>query len=203
MADAMKIMLVVCSYLMGSISFAYLFAKGFRGIDIRTVGSGNPGATNVARLMGLKAALVVLLLDALKGWIVAVTVPRLVADPGFVLLCGLAVIAGHNWPVFLSFRGGKGVATTLGFFLGFAFLPTIGVVAFVAAVIYLTRYVSLGSIVGSIAIPVLMVLSPELRSYVLYGLLICVVILWRHGSNIKRLLQGTESRLEKKRQVRS
>ncbi len=199
----MKIMLVVISYLLGSVSFAYLFAKGFRGIDIRTVGSGNPGATNVARLMGLKAALVVLLLDAFKGWIVAVSVARLVADPGFVLLCGLAVIAGHNWPIFLKFRGGKGVATTLGFFLGFAFLPTIGVVAFVAAVIYITRYVSLGSIVGSIAIPVLMVLSPELRSHVLYGLIICLVILWRHGSNIKRLLQGTESRLEKKHQVRS
>ncbi len=202
MADAMKIMLVVISYLLGSVSFAYLFAKGFRGTDIRTVGSGNPGATNVARLMGLKAALAVLLLDAFKGWIVAVAVSRLVADPGFVLLCGLAVIAGHNWPIFLKFRGGKGVATTLGFFLGFAFLPTIGVVAFVAAVIYLTRYVSLGSIVGSIAIPVLMVLSPELRSHVFYGLIICVVILWRHGSNIKRLLQGTESRLEKKHQVR-
>lgn len=203
MAEAVKIIVVICSYLLGSISFAYLFAKGFRGVDIRTVGSGNPGATNVARLMGMKAALVVLFLDAFKGWIVAVTVPRLIADPGFVLLCGLAVIAGHNWPVFLSFRGGKGVATTLGFFLGFAFLPTIGVVVFVAAVIYLSRYVSLGSIVGSIAIPVLMVLSPELRSYTLYGLLISVIILWRHGSNIRRLLQGTESRLEKKKQVRS
>ncbi len=199
----MEIMLLVCSYLLGSISFAYLFVKGFRGIDIRSVGSGNPGATNVARLMGLKTALVVLLLDALKGWIVAATVPRLVADPGFVLLCGLAVIAGHNWPVFLKFRGGKGVATTLGFFLGFAFLPTIGVVAFVAGVIFLTRFVSLGSIVGSIAIPVLMVLSPELRSHLLYGLIICLIILWRHGANIKRLLQGTEPRLEKKHQFRS
>ncbi len=193
-----KVLFIVVSYLLGSISFAYLFVKVFKNVDIRTIGSGNPGATNVARLMGLKVAIVVLVLDAMKGWLVAVMIPLYVDNTGFVLLCGLAVIAGHNWPVFLKFKGGRGAATTLGFFLGFALLPTLVILAVVAIIILTTRYVSLGSITGSIAIPVFMLISPELRSYFIYGLIICLIILYRHRSNIKRLIQGTESRLGKK-----
>ena len=196
----LKILFFIISYLLGSISFAYLFVKSFKDVDIRTVGSGNPGATNVARLMGLKVAIFVLLLDAMKGWLVAVTIPLFVDHTGFVLLCGLAVIAGHNWPVFLKFKGGRGAATTLGFFLGFALLPTLIIIVVVAAIILITRYVSLGSIAGSIAIPVFMLISPELRSYFIYGLIICLIILYRHLPNIKRLIQGTESRLGKKQQ---
>ncbi len=191
-----KILLLAVSYLLGSLSFAYLFARLIRGVDIRTVGSGNPGATNAARLLGVRTALCILVLDALKGWAVAVTVPLFIDDTSFLLLCGLAVIVGHNWPVFLGFKGGKGVATTLGFFLGVAPLPTVLLLAGVAAVILLTRYVSLGSIMGSIAIPLFMLFSPGFRHDVLYGVAICLVILLRHLPNINRLLNGTESRLD-------
>lgn len=195
-----KIVLIIASYLLGSVSFGFIFVKVFKGVDIRTIGSGNPGATNVARLMGFKVAIVVLLLDAFKGWLVAVSIPLVVDDTGFVLLCGLAVILGHNWPIFLKFLGGRGAATTLGFFLGFALLPTVLIFIGVIVVIALTRYVSLGSIIGGLAIPVFMLVVPELRNYVLYGLIICLLILFRHFPNIKRLIQGTESRLGKNKQ---
>ncbi|MGI5876091.1 MAG: glycerol-3-phosphate 1-O-acyltransferase PlsY [Dethiobacteria bacterium] len=191
----MVFILLVLSYLLGSVSFGYLLARIVKGIDIRELGSGNPGATNIMRVMGLRYGLLVLFLDLLKGLVVAIAVSSLTPQTGVVLACGLAVIAGHNWPIFFKFKGGKGAATTLGFFLGFTFLPTLFVVAIVAVVFVTTRYVSLGSIVGSIMIPLYMLIISSLRPYFLFGLVVCFIILWRHRSNIERLLNGTEPRL--------
>jgi glycerol-3-phosphate acyltransferase PlsY len=191
----MVFILLVLSYLLGSVSFGYLLARVVKGVDIRELGSGNTGATNIMRVMGLKYGLLVLFLDLLKGLLVAVIVSSLTPKTGVVLACGLAVIIGHNWPLYFRFKGGKGSATTLGFFLGFAFVPTLFVVAIVAIIFAITRYVSLGSIIGSITIPIYMLIITTLRPYFLFGLAACFIILWRHRANIKRLLNGTEPKL--------
>lgn len=190
----MFIIAVVCSYLLGSISFGNLVAR-LKGANIREMGSGNPGATNVGRVLGMRYALLVLALDMLKGLTVALVAGLLFTEIWPVLFCGIAVIVGHNWPVFFSFQGGRGVATTLGFFLGFAPLPTLVVILIALAVILITRIVSLGSMIGGLAIPVYMLLTPDLRSYAYFGFIVFALIIWRHTPNIKRLLRGEESKL--------
>lgn len=194
----MIVLLVFLSYLIGSISFGYLIAKHFKGVDIREVGSGSTGATNISRLMGFKVAGLVLILDALKGFLVAVLSSHLTGEDWAILLCGLAVIIGHSWPLFFGFKGGRGSATALGFFIGFAPFPTLIVFLFAIVVIALTRYVSLGSILGSIAIPVYMLFLPEYRPYFVFGLVSCLIIIFRHIPNIKRLIQGKEPKLGEK-----
>jgi glycerol-3-phosphate acyltransferase PlsY len=189
---------VIFSYLLGSISFSYLLSKGIKGVDIRKVGSGNAGATNISRVLGLKFAVLVLFLDALKGLIVILLASHLTTESRLILLCGGTVIIGHNWPVFFNFKGGRGAATTLGVFFGLAPIPTLFVFLLFIIIILLTRYVSLGSIIGAIAIPVAMLLLHYPRDYFIFGLLVCLLLLWRHFSNIKRLIQGKESKLGEK-----
>ncbi len=185
---------VVLCYLLGSASFGNLVAR-LKGASIREMGSGNPGATNVGRVLGFKYALVVGGLDLLKGVVAALVAGQLFAETWMVLLCGVAVIVGHNWPVFFSFQGGRGVATTLGFFLVFAPMSALGVLLLALAIILATRIVSLGSMVGGAAIPVYMLITDELRAYAYFGFLVCGMILLRHVPNIKRLLRGEEPRL--------
>ncbi len=194
----MAALLLVFSYLLGSVSFSYFVSKGIKGVDIRKVGSGNAGATNISRILGLKFAVLVLFLDVLKGLIVVLLVSYLTTETWLVLLCGGAVIIGHNWPVFFSFKGGRGAATTLGVFLGIAPIPALTVFLLFIIIILLTRYVSLGSITGAIAIPIAMLFLHYPRDYFIFGLSVCLLLLWRHAPNIKRLIQGKESKLGEK-----
>jgi acyl phosphate:glycerol-3-phosphate acyltransferase len=188
------VFLVLVSYLLGSISFGYIITKKIKGVDIRKLGSGNTGATNISRVVGTKYAVLVLILDALKGLAAILLSSYLSGEMWVILLCGLTVIAGHNWPVFFAFKGGRGAATTLGVFLGLAPIATVIVFAIFILVIMITRYVSLGTIVAAIAIPVSMFILKYDTGYIIFGLAVCFILIWKHIPNIKRLMKGKESK---------
>lgn len=190
----MSVLLVLVSYLLGSISFGYLITKKIKGVDVRKLGSGNTGATNISRIIGIKFAVLVLILDALKGLAAILLSSYLSAETLVILLCGLAVIIGHNWPIFFAFKGGRGAATTLGVFLGLAPAATVVVFAIFVLVIVFTRYVSLGTIVAAISIPISMILLRNDPGHIIFGLVICLILLWKHIPNIKRLIKGKESK---------
>ncbi|MCL7745896.1 glycerol-3-phosphate 1-O-acyltransferase PlsY [Halalkalibacter alkaliphilus] len=198
------IIIILIGYLLGSLSFSYIIAKKIKKVDIRQHGSGNAGATNTLRVLGLGPALSVLALDVLKG-IVAVWIGVVVAPDQsglYPALAGFAAILGHNWPIYYGFRGGKGVATTIGVLATIVFFPALfaGIVAIGSIVI--TRYVSLGSILFAILTPIFALFLLDYYGYpVIYGYLAIVVALlsiWRHRTNIKRLLAGTESKIGQK-----
>ncbi len=197
---------VLLSYLSGSIPSAYVAGRLLKGVDLRTVGSGNLGATNVYRNLGRGAAAVVLAMDALKGALpVLLLPPRIVldggADPTRILwwasACGVAAILGHARSIFLLWRGGgKGVATGAGVFASLAPIPTL--VAFIGFVIALagSRMVSLGSITAAVVLPATIIITSGLRSPVLIAsAAVSTFVLWAHRANIGRLLAGTEPRL--------
>lgn len=173
-------------------------------IDIRKEGSGNAGATNTLRVLGVGPAISVLLLDVLKG-ILPVVLAMLVTDAAFVhVLTGLAAILGHNWPIYFGFRGGKGVATSIGVLVSLVFLPALlaGVVAI--ASIFITRYVSLGSLLFAVLTPVALVLLMLIPGfsypfeYILFTVVLAIMSLWRHRTNVSRLLSGTENKIGRK-----
>lgn len=183
-----------------------IVGRYFAGIDIRDHGSGNAGATNTLRVLGPKWAATVLLLDLMKG-VFAVLIARWIgATDTFVVLTGVAVIAGHNWPLFFNFRGGKGVATTIG--VMFSLLPLEATAAAIIGLIVLafTRYVSLGSMVFATLIPLLIVLAETMfdweisRAYLVFSVVAAVMTIWRHRANIGRIAKGNESKLGAKRQ---
>ncbi len=193
---------VLVGYLLGSISFSYVFGKRLKKLDIRQHGSGNAGATNTLRVLGVGPAIGVLLLDTLKG-VVAVILALYLGGEGLApALAGLAAIVGHNWPVFLRFKGGKGVATTIGVLATLVFWPALiaGVMAILSIVV--TRYVSLGSLLFLLLTTIITVLFRESFLYPIdyVYLLIMVTILsfWRHRENISRLLKGNESKIGQK-----
>ncbi len=200
-------------YLLGSIPFGLLVARS-RGVDIRQHGSGNIGATNVLRTLGKKWGILVFFLDALKGVAAVLLAERLfgpmlpmLPEGGAALtrvhlgiVGGLACVMGHNFPVWLKFKGGKGVATTAGVLIGL--LPVAAAVAFVAwgVVFYATRYVSIASIAAAIVIPVTVwFIERQADTLFWFSVAVGVLAIWRHRSNIQRLLAGTEGRFEKKK----
>ncbi|MCK5215272.1 MAG: glycerol-3-phosphate 1-O-acyltransferase PlsY [Candidatus Omnitrophica bacterium] len=191
---------VVTSYLMGSIPTAYLFGKYYKGIDIRKFGSGNVGATNAIRVLGKKPGVMVLLIDIIKGIIPLTIVGDIFALEGvfFRILLGVAVVVGHNWTIFLQFKGGKGIATSFGVLIGltlkFAMLrPVLLMGVFSWAVVFLAfGYVSLASIFASTLLPILMLLTDQSFELIMLGVIFCVFVVVRHRPNIKRLLAGKE-----------
>lgn len=187
------------AYLLGSISFSYLFGKLLRKVDIREHGSGNAGATNTLRVLGKGPAIFVLLLDIFKG-VAAVLISYALGGEQWVpLLAGIFAIIGHNWPLYFKFRGGKGIATTIGVLVTVIFLPALcaGIVAI--GFIVVTRYVSLGSLVFTSLTPLFAIFIGDFPlSYVLLTLMIALLSLWRHRSNLSKLFQGTESKLGEK-----
>jgi len=202
---AINFLLILGAYLLGSISFAVVVSKCMALPDPYTYGSKNPGATNVLRTGNKKAALFTLLGDALKGW-AAVLIARIVlgAEPSGSLewvLCAviIAVFLGHLFPLFHSFRGGKGVATACGilfginFFLGLATLSTWLIVAF------FTRYSSLAAIAAALFAPLYYVFLFGFHPVVLALVIMCVLLIWRHRSNIQNLMNGSETRIGKKK----
>ena len=190
-------LLLVTAYLLGSIPFSYLVARA-RGIDVRKVGSGNVGATNVMRAAGRNAGMLAFVLDFAKGS-VAVLIARAVAPDGSVpAWSAVAAVLGHMYPVWLRFRGGKGVATGVGAFL--PLVPVAAAAAFLAFGLALlaTRYVSLASIAGTIILAVLAFLSGPNPAVARAAAGLALLIVWKHRGNLKRIAQGTESRLGRK-----
>ncbi len=193
---------VVCAYLLGSVSFAVLMSKAFGLADPRTYGSGNPGATNVLRSGKKIAAVLTLLGDAAKGWLAVFLAIQLVPhdDDGLVLvaLVSLAVFLGHLFPVFLKFKGGKGVATALGVLLALSGWMGLAVLVTWLLVAAVFRYSSLSALVAAIAAPVYAMLIPLPSQWVLVTAAMSMLLIWRHKSNIQNLLTGKETRIGKK-----
>jgi len=187
---------VTLAYLVGSVPFAFLLSRR-RGIDLREVGSGNVGATNVLRTVGRLFAAVVLVLDAAKG-AVAVVVARIVTDePWLVVGCAAAAVAGHVWPVWAGFRGGKGVATLAGAYGALVPIAVMWSGVFFVCVVAMTRYVSLASIVAAAALPIGTLLLDGRPSTTLGAFGLAALVIWRHGANIARLIDGNESRVSR------
>lgn len=198
---------IIISYLIGGIPFGYLIAVA-KGIDIRTQGSGNIGATNVGRVLGKKYGLIIFILDMLKGFIAVFLIPMLISDIKFpttpdnllVILCGFCAVLGHAFPVYLKFKGGKAVATSFGVFIWL--VPISIAIAFGVwlLTVIVTRYVSLGSMIGSMALTVAIVVvvnSPFGDNVYLTAMSVAVAILIiaRHTSNIQRIIAGTEKKV--------
>lgn len=188
---------LVASYLLGAIPTSYLAGRLFRGIDLREHGSRNLGATNLYRVLGWRYAIPVGLVDAAKGLLpVLVFAPRVSSSEVFALVCGLAAVVGHVFSVFVGFRGGKGVATAAGVMLGLA-PAALGVATVVwLTLVFLTGYVSLGSIAAAAVFPVAVVLlEPPAQPVMLWlDVAVAAAIIWFHRGNIQRLLKGTENR---------
>ena len=197
----------ILSYLIGAIPFGYLAGKTLKGIDIRDHGSGNIGATNVLRTLGTATGIIVLLLDAGKGvlsvLVLATLTGRVSALDPYTLkaLCGAAAIAGHDWPVFLRFRGGKGVATGLGVFLSITPIYALAGLALFLLAVIMTRHVSVGSLVLAACFPIFMLIAGKPAWYSGLGFFWLASVLYLHRENILRLLRGTESRIGQKPQV--
>jgi glycerol-3-phosphate acyltransferase PlsY len=191
---------VLGSYLIGSIPSGYLIVRWLKRIDVRTVGSGNVGATNVTRTAGKGAGLAVLLLDIAKGllavWVLAPWLIRPLS-PAAQLGCGLAAVVGHAFPIFLNFRGGKGVATTIGVIVGV--LPAAAAVALGVwlACLFLWRYVSVASIAAAATLPIVQWVARRTMPELLLGTALALLIIARHHTNIARLRQGTEHRFSR------
>ena len=185
---------VVLGYLAGSVPFAFLLARR-RGIDLRRVGSGNVGATNVLRTSGVPRATAAMCLDALKGTIAVVVAQRLAAGPATPIAAGLASIVGHIYPVWLGFRGGKGVATAAGVFgvLAPAALAASGAV-FVLAV-WTTRYMSVGSLAAAVTLALAAAAGDGPREVAAGAVATAIVVVHRHRANLARLVAGTERRV--------
>lgn len=188
---------LAASYLLGAIPTSYLAGRVFRGIDLREHGSRNLGATNLYRVLGWRYAVPVGLFDAAKGLIpVLVFAPRVSSSELFALVCGLSAVLGHVFSVFVGFRGGKGVATAAGVMLGLAPAALAVAAAVWVALVYLTGYVSLGSIVAAAVFPAAVaLLEPPDQPLVLWlDVAVAAAIVWFHRGNIRRLLNGTENR---------
>jgi len=190
------------SYLIGAIPTSYIIAKLLKGIDIREFGSGNVGATNLMRVVGKVPGVIGLLLDVLKGVLPVVLLAGLfyrqgiaVSEPLFKVILALCVVSGHIWTIFLKFKGGKGVATTIGVFLGLAPLITFFGLVIWLVVALIFRYVSLGSLAMATSLPILMALFNRPVEYTILSVVLCIFIYYRHRQNIRRLLDGTEYKI--------
>jgi glycerol-3-phosphate acyltransferase PlsY len=193
------ILAVLLSYLIGAVPFGLFFGKFFSNVDVRSVGSGNIGATNVLRAAGKKAAVMTLLADCLKGCLPVLAVKFIFNDDIITGLSGAAAILGHNYPIYLAFKGGKGVATSFGVVL--AVVPWIGVICLVIwlAAARIWRYSSLAALIAFALFPIFTFSDyPESRPLGLLSLFVFGMIYYRHRENIKRLLAGTEPKIGQK-----
>lgn len=205
---AAYIIVAVIAYLLGSISFSVIISKKMAGFDVREKGSGNAGSTNVLRTVGKKAAILTLICDVLKG-VVAVLIATLVGKiwkdlDGALLvqLAGIFVIIGHTFPIFFKFKGGKGVATSLGVLLITNWQIGLICLVFALVLMALTQMVSVGSIGAAILYPVLTIFITQnyivTGNYIISSIIIAVLVVFNHRSNVKRLFSGTENRINLK-----
>ena len=194
----MTYLVLIAAYLLGSLPFGYIMSKVLLKTDIRQHGSGNIGATNVLRVVGWKAALPVFLLDMLKGFL-AVSIARYVIDvPAVYLGAGFLAMLGHSYPVYLGFRGGKAAATAIGVMAALSGWALFIMAMVALAAVALTRYVSLGSIIGALLVPLIFLILGYGLPYVIFGIATALLIVIRHKANIERLLKGSEPKLGQK-----
>ncbi len=197
------LIIIVVAYLLGNISTSYIVAKRLAGVDIRTQGSGNAGSTNVLRTMGKKAGALTFGGDVLKG-VVAVGFARILAyymkadQVTCAYIAVVAVVIGHNWPAFLGFKGGKGVATSLGSMLAINPVLALTCLAAFIIIVLVSKYVSLGSVLGICLSPVLMLITHNTKG-IWVTLFLSASVVYTHRANIKRLLNGTERKLGEKK----
>ena len=200
----MKITLIIIScYLLGSIPFGYIVGKLFKKVDIREYGSGNIGATNVLRILGPSLASFVVIGDIGKGILSIYLAQYLNIDNLLILtIAGLAVIFGHDWSIFLGFKGGKGIATTFG--VVFALNPTISILALIigGVVVITTRYVSLASIFAVISIFIFTILFKQPYEYIIFSAIILVISIFKHKDNIKRLKLKKERKIGERIEIK-
>ncbi|MFP3861028.1 MAG: glycerol-3-phosphate 1-O-acyltransferase PlsY [Bacteroidales bacterium] len=196
---------IILAYLLGSIPTSVWIGKYFHNIDIREYGSGNAGATNTFRVLGTKAGIIVFVIDLLKGFIAVNLIHLNTAFPGDSELFttvqvgyGIAAILGHIFPVYAEFKGGKGVATLFGAILGISFYPTLIMAGIFFLTLFLTRYVSLSSLLAGISFPILIitVYNASALSLIIFSILIAVLIILTHQKNIERLINNEESKAD-------
>jgi glycerol-3-phosphate acyltransferase PlsY len=196
---------IILAYLVGSIPTAVWYGKIFHGIDVRQHGSGNAGATNSLRTFGKKAGIIVLIVDFLKGFLAvkAASLFSTETDNILPLIMGLAVITGHIFPIFAQFRGGKGVATAMGVLVATFPWAALGCVLTFMIVVFVTKYVSLASLLGALAFPIQLTFNfwhDNANKYAIgFASVIFVILLIMHRENIQRLIQGTESKFGAKK----
>ena len=206
-----NIVVAIIAYLIGSINFSVIFSKKMAGFDVREKGSGNAGTTNMLRSVGKKAAAITLICDILKG-VVAILIAMFVAwafkvenAALLVQIAGIAVVLGHTFPIFFGFKGGKGVATSLGILIMSNWQIGLICLVFGVVLIALTRMVSLGSCAAAVLFPVLTLFINENyivsqgSSYLIYSIILAVIVLFNHRSNIKRILSGKENKISFKK----
>ena len=205
------IAMAIIAYLIGSVNFSVIISKKMAGFDVREKGSGNAGSTNVLRTVGKKAAVLTLICDFLKGVIsilIAIFIGSIVKDVNkelLVQIAGIAVVLGHTFPIFFGFKGGKGVATSLGVILMSNWQIGLICLVFALVLMALTRMVSLGSCGAAVLFPVLTLFMNENytvltdgksgKTYFIYSIILAIIVLYNHRSNIKRILNGTENKL--------
>ncbi|MBO6243416.1 MAG: glycerol-3-phosphate 1-O-acyltransferase PlsY [Clostridia bacterium] len=209
------IIMALIAYSIGSINFSVIISKKFAGFDVREKGSGNAGSTNVLRTVGKKAAVLTLLCDILKG-VVAVVIAIILGNiikninkELLIQIAGIAVVLGHTFPIFFQFKGGKGVATSLGILLICNWKIGLICLVFALVLMALTRIVSLGSCGAAVLFPILTLFINDSytvltegksgTTYFIYSLILAIIVLYNHRSNIKRLLNGTENKLSFKK----
>lgn len=190
----MVVVLMIVAYILGSIPNALWIGKVFKGIDVREHGSKNTGSTNAARVLGAKLGILTLILDISKGAIPTLIATMLLDSSISVILVGICAILGHSFSIFMKFKGGKAVATTVGVFI--VLVP--GAILLAAVIFFLvfgiTRYVSLSSMIGAISLPIWIIIFYKNIPLTIFGIIITILIIVRHKSNIQRLLNGTESK---------
>jgi glycerol-3-phosphate acyltransferase PlsY len=192
-------LVIVIGYLFGNFATSFILGKLIENKDIRNYGSGNAGATNALRVFGVKIAAVTFLIDALKG-VAAVLIGKSILGDNGALIAGISVVVGHNWPVFLKFKGGKGIASTIGVVLTVNF--TLAIICIITGLIIVikTKYVSLGSITAMALLPIigLIVVRPFNIQFFIFTLVLSIMAIYRHKSNIKRLINGNENKIGQK-----
>ncbi|GKX31734.1 glycerol-3-phosphate acyltransferase [Vallitalea longa] len=193
---------LLIGYLIGCFQSAYIISRVKGQLDIRKYGSGNAGTTNVIRVVGWKAGIITFFMDVCKAVIGVLVCSFIFDDVLMGYYAGVGVVIGHNWPVFLGFRGGKGIAATIGLLLAVDVRIGLIIIALMAVVIFISRYVSLGSILMAISIPILMaIFHTDTPEYIILGVILMISALYKHRANIKRLLNGTENKLGHKKDL--
>ena len=192
--------ILLVSYLLGSFPSGFLYAKNLKGIDIRDVGSGSTGATNVLRNIGKWPALIVFILDVLKGFIAVKIAYFFASENIYQVLAGLSAIAGHIWPIWLKGKGGKAVATGLGMFIALSWKVGLASFGTFLIIISLTKIVSLSSITASILLPIYMLkyIGTLSHPFTIFSFIVSIIVIWKHRSNINRILKGEEPKISKK-----
>ena len=195
----MNLLILFLGYLFGSFPSGYLAGRIVKGIDIRSLGSGSTGATNVLRHIGKRAAITVFLIDVFKGVISILVAKYFLLNDSWQVAIGLSTLIGHIWPVWLNWSGGKAVATGLGIFLGLSWQVGVATLGVFIIIIALFRIVSLASISAALSLPLIMFLSFKTSSislpFLLISLLAMTLVIWRHRENIIRLMKGKEPRI--------